>query len=229
MMTKLGQRGLVATALALALGAQPAGAASHREAPLMTLDPGADISDVYAFVSYDAANLAASPADRKVTLVMNVVPSQEPSSGPNYFAFDDNVLYQIHVDNDRDGAAEDVVYEFKFETEQRSPDQFIATVAIPPVTAPDGPDAAGMSRIQRYTVTEYRGCSFKRKGPKDCDSVTKLFGGSLIPTGPSNIGPRTTPMYDQTAAKAIASDAASGIRVFAGQRAETFAIDLGAS
>jgi len=116
-------RGAIATALALALGAAPAFAASHREAPLMTLDPGADISDVYAFVSYDAANLARPATDRKATLIMNVVPSQEPSSGPNYFAFDDNVLYQLHVDNDRDGAAEDLVYEFKFETEQRSPDQ----------------------------------------------------------------------------------------------------------
>jgi hypothetical protein len=210
------------------LGVQPAFAASHREAPLMTLDPGADISDVYAFVSYDAANLARPAADRKVTLVMNVVPSQEPSSGPNYFAFDDNVLYQLHVDNDRDGAAEDVVYEFKFETETRSPDQFLATLALPPVTAPDGPDSAGMSRVQRYTVTEYRGCSFKRKGPKDCDTVTTLFGGTLIPTAPSNIGARTTPSYDQTAQKAIATDPDTGIRVFAGQRAETFAIDLGA-
>ena len=92
----------------------------------MTLDPGADISDVYAFTSYDAANLARPAEDRAVTLIMNVVPSQEPSSGPNYFAFDDNVLYQLHVDNDRDGAAEDLVYEFQFETETRTPDQFIA-------------------------------------------------------------------------------------------------------
>jgi hypothetical protein len=222
------RRGLVAAGLALALASPRAFAASHREAPLMTLDPGADISDVYAFVSYDAANLARPPAERAVTLVMNVVPSQEPSSGPNYFAFDDTVLYQLHVDNDRDGDAEDVVYEFRFETEQRSPEQFVATLAIPPVTAPDGDEAAGMSRLQRYRVTEYRGCSFKRKGPKDCDSVTTLFGGALIPTAPSNIGPRTTPGYEQTAAKAIATDPATGIRVFAGQRAETFAIDLGA-
>src|SRR5882672_10261255 len=222
------RRGLVATGVALALGAAPAFAASHREAPLMTLDPGADLSDVYAFVSYDAANLARGAAERKATLIMNVVPSQEPSSGPNYFAFDDNVLYQLHVDNDRDGAAEDLVYEFKFETEQRNPDQFLATVAIPPVTAPDGDGAAGMSRIQRYTVTEYRGCSFGRKGPKKCDSVTPLFGGSLVPTAPSNIGPRTTPSYDDTAAQAVLTDPDTGIRVFAGQRAETFAIDLGA-
>src|SRR5215470_1026323 len=227
-MTTRHRRGVAAGVVAIALAAQPAFTASHREAPLMALDPGADISDVYAFVSYDAANVARPAAERKATLIMNVVPSQEPSSGPNYFAFDDNVLYQLHVDNDRDGAAEDLVYEFKFETEQRNPDQFIATLAVPPVTAPDGPGAAGMSRIQRYTVTEYRGCSFKRKGPKDCDSVTPLFGGALLPTAPSNIGPRTTPDYEQTAAQAIQTDPATGIRVFAGQRAETFAIDLGA-
>ena len=224
---RLGRRCAVAV-IALALGARQGGAASHREAPLMTLDPGADISDVYAFTSYDAANLARPPADRAVTLIMNVVPSQEPSSGPNYFAFDDNVLYQLHVDNDRDGAAEDLVYEFQFETETRTPDQFLATVAIPPVTAPDGAGAAGMARIQRYRVTEYRGCSFGRKGPKKCERVTRLFGGNPIATAPSNIGPTTTPNYDQTAAQAILTDSATGIRVFAGQRAETFAIDLGA-
>jgi hypothetical protein len=228
MTTTRHRRGVAAGVVAIALAARAVFAASHREAPLMTLDPGADISDVYAFTSYDAANLARPAAERKVTLIMNVVPSQEPSSGPNYFAFDDNVLYQLHVDDDRDGAAEDVVYEFKFETEQRSPDQFVATVAIPPVTAPDGDAAAGMSRIQRYRVTEYRGCSFKRKGPKECDGVTQLFGGALLPTAPSNVGPRTTPQYDRTAGLAIFTDDATGIRVFAGQRAETFAIDLGA-
>src|SRR5438105_15375714 len=99
--------GLAAAGLALALAASPAHAASHREAPLMTLDPAADITDVYAFVSYDAANLARAAGDRKATLILNVIPAQEPSSGPNYFAFDDNVLYEIHVDNDKDGDAED--------------------------------------------------------------------------------------------------------------------------
>ena len=66
-------------------------AASHREAPLMALDPAADITDVYAFVSYDRENLARPAADRKVTLVMNVIPGQEPGSGPNYYSFDGNV------------------------------------------------------------------------------------------------------------------------------------------
>ena len=130
-------------------------AASHREAPLMTLDPAADITDVYAFTSYDAANLARQPQDRRVTLIMNVIPSQEPSSGPNYFAFDDDVLYALHVDNDRDGV-EDVSYEFRFETATVTPGQFIATVGAPPVTALDGKGSEGLSRKQRYTVTEVR-------------------------------------------------------------------------
>src|SRR5262245_63359973 len=100
-------------ALASASGSQ---AASHREAPLMALDPAADITDVYAFVSYDAANLQRPSADRKVTLIMNVIPGQEPGSGPNYYSFDDNVRYQLVVDNDRDGSGlGDVVYEFRFQ------------------------------------------------------------------------------------------------------------------
>src|SRR5436853_3168428 len=149
-------RTLALAGLALALGAAPARAASHREAPLMTLDPAADITDVYAFVSYDTANLARVSADRKVTLILNVIPAQEPSSGPNYFAFDDNVLYELHVDNDKDGDAEDVIYQFRFQTTVDKPDQFVATLALPPVTDHEGPTAAGMATKQRYTVHEHR-------------------------------------------------------------------------
>jgi hypothetical protein len=214
----------------LGIAASLVQAASHREAPLIALDPAADITDVYAFVSYDAANLARQPADRRVTLIMNVIPGQEPSSGPNYFSFDDNVLYEIKVDNDRDGQASDVIYQFRFQTETRTPDQFIATLGggpLPPVSAIDGPGSEGLSRVQRYTVTELRGCRERTKGPR-CASQTVLFGGQLQPTVPSNIGPRTMPNYDSLRQQGIRTDAASGIRVFAGQNAETFAIDLGA-
>jgi hypothetical protein len=203
-------------------------AASHREAPLMTLDPAADITDVYAFVSYDVANLRRDPADRKVTLIMNVVPGQEPGSGPNYYAFDDNVRYQIIVDNDRDGAGlDDLVYEVAFETEVTSPGQFIRPVALAPVSELEGPGAAALASIQRYRVTELRGCEPDDDGLEDCGR-TKLFDGRLLPTVPSNIGPRTTPDYAGLAAKGVFEDPDTGIRVFAGQRAETFAIDLGA-
>ena len=217
-------RTLAVAGLALALWAARAGAASHREAPLMTLDPGADITDVYAFVSYDADNVARPLAERRVALIMNVVPGQEPGSGPNYFAFDDNVLYVLHVDNNRDGVAEDVSYEFEFNTQVENPDQFLATLGGGPLPPIDTLDAAGLSRKQRYTVTEVRNC---RKGGRKCDR-TVLFGGKALLTVPSNIGPRTMPQYEALAAQGIYTDPDTNIRVFAGQRAETFAIDLGA-
>ena len=141
---------LAAFALSWAI---PAEAASHREAPLIALDPSADNTDVYAFVSYDAANLARPPADRRVTFILNVNPGQDPSDGPNYFNFNDDVLYAINIDNDRDGKADDIVYEFRFKTEDRpvggsggltSPlpylgNPHISGVPLQGITALDGP------------------------------------------------------------------------------------------
>src|SRR5215470_1335111 len=148
----------------------PAEAASHREAPLIALDPRADITDVYAFVSYDAANLSRGAADRRVTFIMNVIPGQDPADGPNYFNFDDEVLYRINVDNDQDGKAEDIVYEFRFKTETRpvggpggltAPlpylgNPHIAVPALQGITALDGAGSEGLTRRQTYTVTEFR-------------------------------------------------------------------------
>ena len=94
-------------------------AASHRGAPLIALDPAADLTDVYAFVRYDRANLERAIADRRVTFVMNVDPGQNPTDGPNYFNFFDDALYQFHIDNNSDGKSEDIVYEFEFKAEAR--------------------------------------------------------------------------------------------------------------
>ncbi len=206
-------------------------AASHREAPLMALDPAADLTDVYAFVSYDAANLARSPADRLVTFVMNVNPGHDPADGPNYFNFDDEVAYRFNIDNDQDGKAEDIVYEFRFKTETRpvggpggltAPlpylgNPHIAVAELQGITALDGPGSEGLTRRQTYTVTEIRD-----------KNRTELFSGRTLVAVPSNVGPATIPDYSALAAQGIYSDNANGIRVFAGQRAETFYIDLGA-
>jgi hypothetical protein len=73
-------------------------ASSHREAPITALDHAADITDFYAFVSYDHPD--------RVTFIMNVDPFLEPSNGPNYFPFDPNVLYQIKIDHDHDAYAD---------------------------------------------------------------------------------------------------------------------------
>ena len=70
-------------------------ASSHREAPISALDHSADVTDWYAFVSYDHPD--------RVTMILNVDGFLEPSNGPNYFPFDPNVLYEMKVDNDQDG------------------------------------------------------------------------------------------------------------------------------
>jgi hypothetical protein len=213
--------------------AMPSLAASHREAPLIAMDPAADNTDVYAFVSYDAANLARAVADRKVTFVLNVNPGQDPSDGPNYFNFGDDILYAIKIDNNRDGVAEDIVYEFRFTTQDRpvggpggltSPVPYLGNPHITAlggllqgITALDGPGSEGLTRRQTYTVTEVRGLT-----------RTQLFTGTTLVAVPSNAGPATMPNYPALAAQGVYSDPATGIRVFAGQRAETFYIDLGA-
>ena len=182
-------------AIALAWGI--AQAASHREAPLIAMDPAADNTDVYAFVSYDAANLARAPADRRVTFIMNVNPGQDPSDAPNFYNFADDVLYTINVDNNADGRADDIVYEIRFTTEDRpiggpggltSPVPYLGNPHITAlsgllqgITALDGPGSEGLTRRQTFTVTEVRGHG--RQGRN------QLFTGQTLVAVPSNAGP----------------------------------------
>ena len=70
-------------------------ASSHREAPAISEDPVADLTDVYAFVSPD--NAAAT------TLVMHVNPFETPAGGPNFHRFGDDVLYEFNIDVNGDG------------------------------------------------------------------------------------------------------------------------------
>jgi len=65
-------------------------ASSHREAPLISNDPLADNTDVYAFRSPDNPNT--------VTIIANYIPMQLPHGGPNYFTFGENIRYEIHID-----------------------------------------------------------------------------------------------------------------------------------
>ena len=64
---------------------------SHREAPLISNDPLADNTDVYAFVSPDDPNT--------VTIIANYIPLELPEGGPNYNTFGENIRYEIHIKN----------------------------------------------------------------------------------------------------------------------------------
>ena len=173
---------------------------SHREAPEISKDPVADNTDVYAFVSPDRPD--------SVTLIANFIPFQNPQGGPNFYEFGDDVLYEIHVSN-RGDARPDVTYQFRFTTKVRNKDTFLYNVGpIGSITDPN------WNRPQYYSVTRMaRG-----------DRPRMLASRLTCP--PVNIGPRSTPDYARFTDQAVHS-IQGGRKVFAGQRAEGFHVDLG--
>ena len=100
--------GVVASAIALGVWDSQKStveASSHREAPLISNDPLADNTDLYAFRSPDDTNT--------VTIIANYVPLQLPQGGPNYASFGENVRYEIHIENNG-VAGDDITYRFTF-------------------------------------------------------------------------------------------------------------------
>ncbi|MEO8565095.1 MAG: DUF4331 domain-containing protein [Betaproteobacteria bacterium] len=158
---------------------------------------------------------------------MKRITRQEPGAGPNYFNFADDVLYRINIDTNADGNADDLVYEVRFKTELRGPLTSLQLplsyvggipppgTVIPPITALDGAGSEGLILRQTYTVTQVRA------------GVRIDLGTQPMYAVPSNVGPRTMPDYQALAQKGIYT-LANGGQVFAGQRDETFYIDLGA-
>jgi hypothetical protein len=206
-------RSVVALAISLGILA-PASlfASSHREAPITALDRSADVTDWYAFVSYDNPN--------NVTFILNVDPLLEPANGPNYFPFDPSVLYEMHVDNNRDGL-DDVTFQFRFTTKINQPGLFTGFVGnldgFPPITSLSGTGATGLSLSQTYTVTMVKN-----------GKSTSLNNGKTLYAVPSNVGPLTMPDYQSLFNQGIYG-LANGVSVFAGTVSDPFFIDLGAA
>jgi hypothetical protein len=225
-------------ALILAAGiAMPTGlfASSHREAPITALDHKADITDLYAFVSY-SANQAPNTTPSKVTFILNVDPFLEPANGPNWFPFDPDILYEIHVDNNQDALA-DITFQIRFQTQQfQLPNIPVALAGI----GPNGANAPGTSTLvvppqiqdfnnpglnlrQVYTVTMVR----HSKGEHEEATELKNSDGSPFFAVPANNGPRTMD-YDKLF-DAATYHLENGISVFAGTVDDPFYIDLGAT
>jgi len=173
---------------------------SHREAPSIAFDPAADNTDTYAFVS--------TPG--KVCIVANYSPFQLPASGPNFYEFGEDVLYELHVDNDGDGVA-NVKYQFRFTTAVGNANTFLYNVG--PIDSLSSPN---WNRRQIYTVTKVSGRNLTRRARI----------GSNIPVPPCNIGPRSTPDYAALANAAVRT-LSGGEKVFAGQREDSFFVDIG--
>src|SRR3954454_12705378 len=174
---------------------------SHREAPEISQDPVADNTDVYAFRSPDNPNT--------VTIVANYLPGQAPAGGPNFYEFGEDILYEIHIDNNGDGE-EDITYSFEFSNVITNPNTFLYnTGPIGSLTDPN------WVRRQYYTVT-------RTDGRKD-----RVLGMNL-PCPPCNVGPRSTPSYANLANAAVVPRP-RGEKISAGQRNDPFYVDLGST
>jgi len=220
-------RQYLAAILSLCLAVPPVAlAANHREAPITSLDHKADITDFFMFRSYEG-----DPTP-KVTMILCVDPLLEPANGPNWFPFDPDILYEIKIDNNND-AVEDIVFQFRFRTEQRLPNLFQVMAGVPggatapansPPPVPPGTPivpprinsfgSIGLGQRQSYRATMIKG-----------GVATELSGPDALFAVPANAGPRTMD-YDALYNSAIYS-VGSGIRTFAGTVDDPFWIDLG--
>lgn len=177
-----------------------ASASSHREAPAISQDPAADNTDTYIFVSPD------NPST--VTMVANYYPYEGPAGGPNFYRFGDDVLYELHVDNDGD-ALDEITYQFRFKTSIVNTNTFLYNTG--PLNDPN--TYANWSLRQTYSVTRIRG-----------GQTTVLAQGLLTP--PSNVGTHSISNYAALRNAAIYT-IGNNIKVFAGQRADPFFADVG--
>jgi len=224
--------GLLATAVSAVLLAPPLSASSHREAPFITQHPKVDAADFYMFRSYETGR------EGYVTLIANYVPLQDAGAGPNYFAMDPSAVYEIHIDNNGD-AVEDLTFQFNFNNTLGNAGAGLALsidgvdVAVPLSNIGQfgtGDNSGVQNVIQNYTLNVIEG---------DRRSGTSTTVGTYEKPM-DNIGAKSFPDYNGYVASVSNSAAAfndatlsvcpagaQDIRVFAGQRRESFAVNLG--
>ena len=219
-------RGLTISLLAVAVTG--ALASSHREAPGITKSPKVDATDFYMFRSYEPGR------DGYVTFIANYQPLQAPYGGPNYFTMDADAIYEIHIDNNGD-AVEDITFQFDFENRLAMDGGGIAVpvgdqnVAIPLKAA--GPisrgDTGALNEIETYTLNMITGD--RRTG--DIQAINRMGAGPNFGKPVDNIGTKTIPDYDDYAERFMyeigVPNCSNPGRVFVGQRAEAFAVNLG--
>ena len=221
----------ISLAIAAATVACTAGlsmASSHREGPYIAGMPKVDGTDLYMFRSYETGR------QNFVTILANYQPFQDPQGGPNFYMFDPNALYEIHLDNNGDGV-EDITFQFQFKNTSKATALNIGgkPVKIPLINSGviAGVNPGALNVRETYTVNVVRGT--RRGGART--SATNAAGGSATFDKPvDNIGDKSfgsTTGYATYANQHIYSLAIPGCstngRVFVGQRKEPFYIAVG--
>ena len=209
-------------------------ASSHREAPFITGSPKVDGTDFYMFRSYEGiAPNGTGGRSGFVTLLANYQPFQDPQGGPNFYMFDPNALYEIHIDNNGD-AVEDMSFQFRFTNTSKATPLTIGgkSVKIPLINSNTitGVNPATLNVRETFTVDLVRGT--RRGGTRT--SLTNAAGGASVFDKPvDNIGDKT--FGSATGYATYANQHIYNVnipncgvgKVFVGQRKEPFYIAVG--
>lgn len=208
-------------------------ASSHREGPFIATQAQVDATDVYMFRSYEPGRQSF------VTILANYMPFQDPQGGPNFFMFNPNALYEIHIDNNGD-AQEDLTFQFKFKNTSKDAALMVGgkSTKIPLINSGviTGVNPATLNVRETFTVDVVRGN--RRGGTRTGASagpVTNANGNAATFDKPvDNIGEKVfggPAGYASYAAQHvyninIPGCAAPG-KLFVGQRKEPFFISVG--
>ena len=216
--------GTAALAGGLAVGLRPGNleASSHREAPLISYDPLADNTDVYAFRSPDDPNT--------VTIIADFIPFQLPQGGPVYYNFGENIRYEIHIKNRPSiptatgvptSPGDDITYRFTFAITNQDPTTHFRIRNA----------GAGVKENQKATYT----CEVSRDGGA---TFSTIVTNGVVP--PYNVGPRAISNatvgfgaadYRQlitSSIQTVGSGASTGTKIFCGTADDPFFVDIGA-
>jgi len=199
-------------------------ASSHMDAPLITRDPAANTTDVYAFVQNENGM-------KSLVTALGVYPHEEPGIGPNKYNFDENVLYQIHVTLGNDVAAGKATfsYEFKFDTTFKNRNTILQSY----LGVVNNVGDANQNLVQTYTVTKVD----HRQGnhrtvlgtgtvpPNNQGVATPFYNQGNNGNNPAKDGVATEQALDRYTKQAIA-DLGGGYIAFAGQRDDGFYADI---
>jgi hypothetical protein len=179
-------------------------ASSHREAPLISNDPLADNTDLYAFKSPTNAE--------NIVLIANYIPFQHPAGGPNWYSFGERIRYEVHVDNNAATPGSDIIYRFTFEKQNEDPTTFF------------------LIRLGKENLKTTYKCERSMDGGKSFSTI--IMNGIVPPPniGPRSIENKTVGLgaanYDELVNKAIMT-ASTGEKIFCGPVDDPFFVDLG--
>ncbi len=234
-MKSLKRRGIAilttVSVLSLITGTLPASASSHREAPGITKSPKVDGTDFYMFRSYETGRAGY------VTFIANYQGLQDPGGGPNYFTMDPDAVYEIHVDNVGD-AKDHITFQFKFTNALANNNAGVSlniggttnAVALRDVgMISKAPTDPSLNETESYTLTMITGD--RHTGTRA--NVTNAADGSTSFAKPfDNAGNKTITDYNAYSNQFIYNINIPGCatpgKVFVGQRADAFAVNLGA-